>query len=192
MSAYSPRERHALEIRERGAPLAQIARVLGASEVDARDWLESHAELAGFFPGDPPEPLAPSVAPRRHSRSTPTLESLRAIHDRLPINRGVQIQARIRARKLAESLGVAVPEWARAQRSGCFGPPPKSKTQASAAPGAGLSSLEIPAELRAWRLRVEGAIVQVSSTRGVVLHAFGVKPRRFASVDEAIDYARTG
>jgi hypothetical protein len=74
-----------------------------------------------------------------------TLESLKTLHD-AAINQAAACAARVRARKLAASLGVTAPEWA-AQRIATHG----THTPPSAPPAAPAIAREIPEALRAWR-----------------------------------------
>lgn len=60
-----------------------------------------------------------------------------------------------------------------------------TRTPARAFPPA--APVDVPAELRAWRARAVGGVVQINALSGVVvLHEIGVSPRRYATTAEAV------
>lgn len=103
---------------------------------------------------------------------------------------------RSRARRLAALLEVDVPEWASLKASAAqrqiatqkpaSAPMPRRRARGplpAGSVGPGVDTT-IPPELREWRARALGGIVQISRA-GVVLHEFGAPPRRFKTVEAA-------
>lgn len=101
-----------------------------------------------------------------------TLEHLREVHDRAP-TRKAAVAARGRARDLAKTLGVAVPDWAAARSPGRTrtpAPPPRSDEPTV--------PIEVAPALSAWRAGGPGRVVNVrrdGSVRLVVLGLGGAR-----------------
>lgn len=120
------------------------------------------------------------------------LEGRRRAHDALTDFQRRSV-VRYTARKRCELEGASVPEWAQ-EREAPPPPPRPRKHQRPVFPRTGpepthragpATPAQVPEELRAWRSRGEGRVVQLSGA-AVVLHELCARPRKFPSVEAAI------
>lgn len=107
------------------------------------------------------------------------------------------IRYKVRVRCKAE--GAAVPAWAaeadrvqlaaaarKPRRRAQVAPPETTRPAPREYPPS--APLEVPEALRVWRERGRelARVVQLTSTGAVVLHSYGERPRRFATVSAAV------
>lgn len=128
------------------------------------------------------------------------LAERKAKHDSTDPSGRATIRYKVRQRCARE--GVPCPEWARetqvdgrararpaarakpAATKPAEAPRPAPREYPPAAPH------EVPDALRAWRSRGEGRAIQLTGS-AVVLHSYGERPRRFASVSAAVAAVQT-
>lgn len=109
------------------------------------------------------------------------LDRMREQHDQ-STSAGYRENVRATARSFARKCNLPIPQWAEPRRRGGAPAPLRAPVAAPA--------LAVPRELSEWRERTPGgAAVRISRT-GVELHALGEKPRRFKTIQAAIEFAR--